>query len=143
MKIEKENETDYKIYLFSIKIDELNLMDDIKEFISKIQKILKLNGFYKVIVCLKEIGCFIKMIRLEDSFYKNTLDLKIERSYEDIYFKTTDYFLVKDLSLVKYLDGVYYGLVDDSFDEILEKVEFGDFVFGYDYLDIINRSYVI
>ena len=143
MKIEKVNETDYKIYLFSKKIDEVNLFDDVGEVVKKLQKLLKLSGFYKVIVCLKDIGCFLRIMRIEDSFYKNTLDLKIEVSDDEVYFKTTDYFLIKDYSIVRYIDGVYYALVDDCFDEILEKVEFGEFVFGYDILDIINKSYVI
>lgn len=128
MKIERVNNTDYKIYYYRDIIEE----KDIKELIKKIQKRLKLNGLYKVIVIKKKIGLFLELKRLEDTFYRNTLDLKIEVRDSNVYFKTTDYFIIKDLSLVKYKDGIYYCIVDDSFDGILEKVEFGDFIFGND-----------
>ena len=81
------------------------------------------------------------MIKLDDAFYKNTLDLKIEIRDEDIYFKTDDYFKIDNLSKVVYLDGMYYCIIDDSFEEILEKVEFGSFVFG-DEINL-NRGFVI
>ncbi len=132
MKIEKINETDYKIYYYKNKLDEKSLYNDIKELIKKIQKKLKLNGFYKVIAINKKVGLFIELKRLEDAFYKNVLDLKIEIKDDNIYYKTTDYFLIKDLRDIRYKDGMYYCIVDDDFDEILEKVEFGDFVFDLD-----------
>ncbi len=132
MKIEKINETDYKIYYYKNKLDEKSLYNDIKELIKKIQKKLKLNGFYKVIAINKKVGLFIELKRLEDTFYKNVLDLKIEIKDDNIYYKTTDYFVIKDLRDIRYKDGMYYCIVDDDFDEILEKVEFGDFVFDLD-----------
>ena len=72
---------------------------------------------------------YIELKRIGDSFYKNTLDLKIEVIDSNVYYKTTDYFIIKNLSNIRYKDGMFYCVVDDSFDEILEKVEFGDFVF--------------
>ncbi len=134
MKIQKLNNTDYIIYIFS----RLEL-EKIKETIKSIQKRLKLNGFYKLLVIDKSIGTFIKLTKLENAFYKDTLDLKIEKVDCDVYFKTDDYFIIKDISHVMYNDKEYYGLVDDSFDKILEKVEFGDFVLDID----INKCYVI
>lgn len=136
MKIRKLNDTDYIIYLFS-RLEK----DEIKNKIKSIQKRLKLSGFYRVKIVNKNIGCFIKLIKLDNSFYKDTLDLKIEEVDEDIYFVTSDYFTVKEFYTIMYYDGMYYCLVDDSFDKILEKVEFGDFVFSND----INKSecYVI
>ncbi len=128
MKIEKLNESDYKIYYYK-SIDNKILYDEVKSIIRKIQKRLKLNGFYKVIVINKNIGLFIQLKRVEDSFYRNTLDLKIEVKDLDVYYKTSDYFVIKELSNIKYKDGMYYCIVDDSFDGILEKVEFGDFIF--------------
>jgi len=128
MKIEKINDTDYRIYCYGV-VEDNNLYDSIKKLIKKIQKRLKLSGFYKVIAINKNIGLFMELKRLEDSFYKNAVDLKIEIKDLDVYYRTTDYFMIKDLSHIKYKDGMYYCIVDESFDGILEKVEFGDFVF--------------
>lgn len=132
MKIENINERDYKIYYYKNRFDEKSLYDDIKELIKKIQKKLKLNGFYKVIAINKNVGLFLELKRLDDSFYKNILDLNIEIKEDNIYYKTADYFVIKDLHDISYKDGMYYCIVDDDFDEILEKVEFGDFVFDID-----------
>ena len=125
MKIENINERDYKIYYYKNRLDEKSLYDDIKELIKKIQKKLKLNGFYKVIAINKNVGLFLELKRLDDSFYKNILDLNIEIKEDNIYYKTEDYFIIKDLHDISYKDGMYYCIVDDDFDEILEKVEFG------------------
>ena len=139
MKIKKLNETDYVIYLCNRDLDNVN--DEGKDLIKRIQKLLKLKGFYRVIVVSKSIGLFIRLIKLDDAFYKNTLDLKIEIRDEDIYFKTDDYFKINNLSKVVYLDGMYYCIVDDSFDRMFEKVEFGSFVF-VDEINL-NRGFVI
>ena len=128
MKIEKLSESDYKIYYYK-NIDNKAIYDEVKELIKGIQKRLKLKGFYKVIVINKNIGLFIQLKRVEDSFYRNTLDLKIEVKDLDVYYKTEDYFVIKGLSNIKYKDGMFYCVVDESFDKILEKVEFGDFIF--------------
>ena len=127
MKINKINDTDYKIYYYK-DVDHKSLYDEVKEIIKRIQKRLKLKGLYKVIVINKEIGLFIELRRLGDTYYKDNLDLKIEFKDSTIYYKTTDYFVIKGLSDISYKEGFYYCIVDDSFDEILEKVEFGDFV---------------
>lgn len=128
MKIERLNESDYKIYYYK-NIDDKALYDEVKELIKGIQKRLKLKGFYKAIVINKNIGLFIQLKKIEESFYKNTLDLKIEIKDLDVYYKTEDYFVIKGLSNIKYKDGMFYCVVDESFDKILEKVEFGDFIF--------------
>lgn len=142
MKIQKLNNTDYKIYFYQYE-EGKSLYDDCKDVIKKLQRRLKLKGFYRVLVFPSKLGLFLQLIKLEDSLYKNILDLKIEIKEENIYFKTKDYFLIKDYSPINYIDGEYYCIVDESFDEILEKVEFGEFVFGYDIYNLLDNSYVI
>ena len=142
MKIQRINNTDYKVYFYQYKEEE-SLYEDCKSLIKKLQKRLRLKGFYKVIIFPSKIGLFFQLIKVEDSLYKNILDLKIEISADDVYFKTNDYFLIKDFSPIRYIDGEYYCIVEESFDEILEKVEFGEFVFGYDIYDLLDSSYVI
>ena len=136
MKIKKLSDTDFQIYLCG------NIYDT-KEIIKQVQKLLKLQGFYKVVVVFKDIGIFLKLIKLDDSFYKDTLDLKIENRDEDIYFKTDDYFIISNLSRILFLNGKYYGLVDGSFDEILEKVEFGEFILDSDMKDVFSKGFVL
>ena len=143
MKIERINDKDYNIYYYEHIISNDNLNERVKELLKKLQRKLKLNGFYKVIVINKEIGLFFQLIHINDSFYKNNLDLKIDISNSNIYYKTKDYFIIKNSSNILYYDGYYYCVVDKSFDNILEKVEFGEFIFEEDILDIKNKTYVI
>lgn len=144
MKIEKVSDTDYKLYIYNCKIDEKNINEEIKFIVKKFQRRLKLKGFYKVLTSLKRYGLFLELKKIEDSFYRDTLDLRITLSDDlDVYFKTTDYFVVEKMNTIKYFDKYYYALVDDSFEEIIEKVEFGDFVFGLDVDEMLNSSVVI
>lgn len=129
MKIDKIGPNDYQLYIY--KYNKELSEQEVRELLKKIQDKLKLKGFYRVIVCNKKIGTFIELLKIEDSYYKRVLDLKIIiENEEEVYFKTEDYFLIKELNSIKYNDKYYYGLVDDSFDKILEKVEFGEFIFG-------------
>lgn len=144
LKIERTSDNDYKLYIYSKIIDKDNFATEVKELVKNIQKKLKLNGFYKVTACFKTCGLFLHLVKIEDSFYKNSLDLRVVMEDDlDIYFKTKDYFILKDINTVKYFEDYYYGLVDDSFDGIIEKVEFGDFVFGSDITELLNKSNVI
>lgn len=129
MKIDKIGPNDYQLYIY--KYNKELSEQEVRELLKKLQDKLKLKGFYRVIVCNKKIGTFIELLKIEDSYYKRVLDLKIIiENGEEVYFKTEDYFLIKELNSIKYNDKYYYGLVDDSFDKILEKVEFGEFIFG-------------
>lgn len=129
MKIDKIGPNDYQLYIY--KYNKELSEQEVRELLKKLQDKLKLKGFYRVIVCNKKIGTFIELLKIEDSYYKRVLDLKIIiENEEEVYFKTENYFLIKELNSIKYNDKYYYGLVDDSFDKILEKVEFGEFIFG-------------
>lgn len=144
MKIERISETDYKLYIYSIEISQDNNTEGIKKTIKKMQKKLKLKGFYKVIACYKEFGLFLQLIKLDDSFYHNTLDLRITYDDDlDIYFKTKDYFILDKVNTIKYYDNFYYGLVDNCYDWLIEKVEFGEIIFGYDINELLDNAIVI
>jgi len=139
MKIERINSNDYIIYYYEKIIGNDVLYEEVKLLLKILQKKLKLNGFYKVIVNNKKIGLFLKLIHIDTSFYKNNLDIKIEINNDIIYYKTKDYFLINDSKEIRYNDEYYYCVVDNDFDKILEKVEFGDFIFEKD----MNKTYVI
>jgi hypothetical protein len=134
MKIEKINSTDYFIY---------DYFSEFQAIIECMKRRLSLSGFYRVLVCSHSLGTFLQIHKLEDSYYHDTLDLKIESSSFPIYFCTKDYFLIQSYSPVYYLEKKYYCIVDDSFDKILEKVEFGDFVFGEEIENCLQKSLVI
>lgn len=139
MKIEKLSDANYKVYIYDINLDDDDLYNEIKNILKKLQKELSLKGFYKVIAFYLKCGLFLDLILLEKTYYRDTVDFKI--IFDDnrkVYFKTKDYFLIDELATIRYYDGYYYGLVDNSFDKLIEKVEFGDFVFNCDDSNMIT-----
>ena len=108
MKIDKIGPNDYQLYIY--KYNKELSEQEVRELLKKLQDKLKLKGFYRVIVCNKKIGTFIELLKIEDSYYKRVLDLKIIiENEEEVYFKTEDYFLIKELNSIKYNDKYYYG----------------------------------
>ncbi len=129
MKIESIGNFDYQIMVCFHFLEENDIISFIKQFLLSFQKKFKLGGFYKVVVFPRFFGLFFQLLEVKDSYYKNGFDYRITFDTEtSFYFRTEDYFVVESCPIIYYYDGVYYGLVDDSFDEILEKVEFGEFV---------------
>jgi len=144
MRIEKTSETDFKIYIYADIMNTDDLLHDTGRFIKSLKKKLHLIGFYKVLVCKKKFGIFIILEKLEDSYYKGALDLKVVVLDElDVYFKTEDYFILKENQNIRFLDSYYYVLIDDYFDFSYDKFEFGDFVFGYDISKLLENNGIV
>ena len=150
MRIEVISDEEFFIFANSLyaKINNYDDKDEIvqavREIISKVRVRLKLRGFYKIIVFINsKVGLFIEGIRLESLDRGNVVDLRVVVYFdEDIYFKTDDYFVIKDVLNIKYYDGYYYCLVKDISD-INKIVEFGEFVYGDYILGLLEKSYVI
>ena len=144
MKIEKTSETDFKIYIYADIMNTDDLLHDTGRFIKTLKKKLHLIGFYKVLVCRKKFGIFIVLEKLEDSYYKGALDLKIVILDDlDVYFKTKDYFIIEGNQNIRFFNHDYYVLVDECFNPSYDKFEFGDFVFGYDISKLLENSGIV
>lgn len=150
MKIEVISNKEWFIFVNSlyIKITNYNNKDEIvsvvKSLIIKLKNRLKLRGFYKIKVYVKEnIGLFIELLKLEDIDRVDGLDLRVIVYFdEDIYFKTDDFFIIFGLPNIRYFNGYYYCLVDDMFD-INMKGEFGEFVYGNEVMNVIDKGILI
>lgn len=144
MNIQIESIDNIKIYVYkNINIEE-DIRSAIKKIINKLKDYLELKGYYKVYVYYRKIGLFLNLIRVEDSLCKEGLDLSLILDDNNlVYYKTTNYSLIKKLNNIKYLDGYFYCIIDDYFDKILEKVEFGEFVFGYGSNKLLKNSLLI
>ena len=144
MKIQIESIDNIKIYVYkNINIEE-DIRSAIKKIINKLKDYLELNGYYKVYVYYRKIGLFLNLIRVEDSLCKEGLDLSLILDDDNlVYYRTTNYSLIKKLNNIKYLDGYFYCIIDDYFDKILEKVEFGEFIFGIGTNKLLRDSLLI
>lgn len=124
--------------------DKEEIIDVTKSIISKISTRLRMRGFYKIKVLVDPaVGLFIEGVQLENLERVNSVDLRVIVYFnEDIYFKTSDYFIISDVSKVRYFDGDYYCLTRDI-PNINKVVEFGEFVYGSSTLKMLyNSSFV-
>lgn len=150
MNIKQVAKDNYKIFInklfFKGSFDEKeNIIDFVKDIILKKRKVLNLRGFYKVLVYVnKKIGMFIDMVKLEDSSYFNNLDLRvIVNNDSEVYFETEDYFFIADGKDIRYLDGKFYLLVDEFFQEKIENEEFGRFIYGEDVINVLANGVIL
>lgn len=141
----------YKIFINKeiTKVVDLNDRDSIikcvKNILYKLKTRLGLNGFYKIKVFPNDkIGLFLEVIKLDDSDYSNSLDLRVVVYMDDkFYFETDDYFVIEKYNDKRYLDGLFYCLVDDFFDETIAMVEFGKFIYGKEVNKVLNNGIVL
>ena len=151
MRIETCGKNNYIIFINSnyVKADIFLIKEElikfIKEFMFKIKNRLNLRGFYKLKVYLNsKIGIFLDVNKLDDIDLTNNLDLRILVLDDvDFYFETDDYEVIKNCNDKRYKDGHFYCIVDDSFDELLEKVEFGRFIYGKEVINLLNNSLIL
>lgn len=135
-----------KYFFKDINVDEKEqIVDFVKEVVLKKRKILNLRGFYKVIVYVnKKVGIFIDITKLEDSSYFNNLDLRvIVNSNSEVYFETEDYFLIEKAKEKYFYNNKFYALIDEEFDNILERVEFGRFIYGEEVINVLANGVIL
>lgn len=144
MKIEFISSNNIKIYVYEQIDDSVDIRDAIKKIVNGLKYELKLNGYYSVYVYYRSVGLFLNLIKINDGLYKDSIDLKIILDDDnDVYFMTKDYSIFEGLNNIRYADGNFYCIVGDYFDKILNKVEFGKFIFGYGTNDLIRNSTLI
>lgn len=151
MKIEVSGKNSYNIFLNRQYIKNVDLtsteeiIDFIKRIIIKHKKKLNLMGFYKVKVFPQDkIGMFVEIDKLDELEFSNNLDLRIVVFSNDVFFyETSDYSLIEDFNEKRYFDGKFYCVVDDYFNDIFSKVEFGRFVYGKEVNNLLNKGKVL
>lgn len=127
---------------FTIKDDVINF---VRDFIVRLKTRLNLRGFYKIKVFPHDkVGFFLDVVKLDDMDMSNNLDLRIIIMSEcDIFFETDNYELINTCNEKRYFDGLFYCIVDDSFDEILEKVEWGRFIYGREVVNLLTKGLIL
>lgn len=151
MKIEITGVKSYKIFINKLYIKNVDLNDRdsitllVKDFLKKMKNKLHLRGFYKVKVFPHQaIGVFLELIQLEELEFSNNLDLRIVVYFDEaFFFETEDYFKISKSSNIRFLDGKFYCLIDDDFDELLEIVEFGRIIYGREVINVLSEGILI
>lgn len=149
MKICFTSNDEFSIFVNSLyfRIKDYNnkeeIISKVKDILLKVKSKLKLRGFYKIkVYCDSRVGIFIDGVRIDDS-NSNVLDLRVIVYLDcEIYFKTDDYFLIKDCKNIRYYRDNFYCLANDISD-INEVIEFGEFVYGDMVLEMLDNSCVV
>ena len=150
MRFELISEEEFTLFINNCykKINDYNDKNEIIKFVKEIflkyKKKFKMMGFYKVTVYLEDkVGIFLDVVKLDAFDSDSSLDLRVIVYYdEDIYFKTDNYFIIKDILNIKFYDGNYYCLVKDIYD-INSVIEYGEFVYGDNISSMLDKIYSI
>ena len=145
MKIEVLDKNNIYIFINSMYISniDLNSKEDIitfvKRLIIKYHKRLNMKGFYKVVVYTnKKVGLFIDALKLDDSLYRSSLDLKIiVNMNEEVYFKTKEYNILPNNKNYYYNNYFYCNV--SNINNIIKIVDYGDFIYGDELYNIKNK----
>ena len=151
MKIEMTGTDNYNIFINKLYIKDLDfkskecINEIVKGILFKLKNRLKLRGFYKVKVFPNDkVGLFLELIKLEDLEFSNNLDLRIVIYFDEkVFFETDDYFVIENCNDKRFLDGCFYCVVDENFDQSLERIEFGRFVYGREVIEVLNKSTIL
>lgn len=151
MKIEIGGKGIYKIfinkeYLRKIDLDNRDsIVKCVKDILCRLKIRLGLSGFYKVKVFPhNKIGLFLEVIKLDESEYSNSLDLRVVVYMDErFYFETADYFIIEKFNDKRYMDGMFYCQVDENIDDIYAMVEFGRFIYGKEVNKVLNNSLIL
>jgi len=137
MKIEfKEEKTIVYLHRYHLSLDDLEKLNkEIKNIFIKLIKNyhLKLNGYLKVeVFCNKIYGYILEIEHLYEDDDFTTTDLKLV-IYDDceFYFKTTDYFLIKNSQEI-YHDSKYFYTNLKYINNLIEIIEFGEILYNLD-----------
>lgn len=151
VRIRKISNEVYEVFINDKLVDDVvydkrdELINYIKDKMTKIKDRINIYGFCKIKVYYKKgIGIFLEVIKFDDSVSTTVLDLRVLiMENEKIYFETEDYEIIKNCNDKRYMDERFYCIVDDSFDLVLEKVEFGNFIYGKDVIKVLNNSKIL
>lgn len=142
MKIELTNEK-IVVYLNNYYFntsDKDKLIREIKDLFIKLIKIYKLSfsGIYKVNLYENKIyGSILEIIKQEELlFSRDLIDIKVSvKKNNDIYLKTSDYFVLANYQNIYYKDNNYYlNILDTS--NYLKLIEFCKIVYNIEKSDL-------
>lgn len=129
MKFQILNSNDIKVFFSGFISSEEEILNCLEKILKNYKNKLQLSGFYQITIYNRKYGLFFLLHKERDSFHSDTFDYRVLFDDEaSIYFQTTDYFAIRNCHFIYYYDEMFYALVDDSFDKLFEKVEFGEFL---------------
>lgn len=133
-----------KITVYTYAIENTDAINDyIKKLILKLKKKYHLNikGFYNInIYTNNKIGMIIDIVKDEDNFFYDLLDLKV-KVYENskVFFKFNDYFLNNKYDFIIFKDNYYIDIDNLNKQDILSMIEFCSLIYGEE-LNKINKE---
>ena len=125
--------------------DIKELTKDIKELFSKLLYYYKieLSGLYEVMIYdNKKYGSILEIIKKEDLFNPNVIDIKLKLFKDkDFYFKTKDYFILSSYNNIYYDNNDYYININ-NIDDINKVIEFGNILYNKKDNYLISKYFI-
>ena len=125
--------------------DIKELTKDIKELFSKLLYYYKieLSGLYEVMIYdNKKYGSILEIIKKEDLFNPNVIDIKLKLFKDkDFYFKTNDFFILSSYNNIYYDNNDYYININ-NIDDINKVIEFGNILYNKKDNYLISKYFI-
>ena len=145
----KIKELDDKIIIY---LRDYFFIDNLKEITIEIKDLfnrlfnyyhIELSGLYEVIIFDNiKYGSIIEIIKKEDLFNKNIIDVKVKLfKNNNFYFKTKDYFIISKYNNI-YYDNNYYYININNIDNLNKVIEFGNIIYNKKDNYLINKKLI-
>ena len=145
----KIKELDDKIIIY---LRDYFFIDNLKEITIEIKDLfnrlfnyyhIELSGLYEVIIFDNiKYGSIIEIIKKEDLFNKNIIDVKVKLfKNNNFYFKTKDYFIISKYNNI-YYDNSYYYININNIDNLNKVIEFGNIIYNKKDNYLINKKLI-
>lgn len=125
--------------------DIKELTKDIKELFGKLLYYYKieLSGLYEVMIYdNKKYGSILEIIKKEDLFNPNVIDIKLKLFKDkDFYFKTNDFFILSSYNNIYYDNNDYYININ-NIDDINKVIEFGNILYNKKDNYLISKNFI-
>ena len=102
---------------------------------------IELSGLYEVIIFDNiKYGSILEIIKKEDLFNKNIIDVKVKLfKNNNFYFKTKDYFIISKYNNI-YYDNNYYYININNIDNVNKIIEFVNIIYNEKDNYLINKN---
>ena len=104
---------------------------------------IKLSGLYDVYAYEnKKYLTILEIIKKDDLFNSNIIDLKIKLFKNDkFYFRTKEYLILNKFNNI-YYDKEFYYIDINNIDNIIKVIEFGDIIYNKKDNYLINKTLI-
>ncbi len=128
-------------------LEKEDVVKEVKQIFLKLIKYYKLNmsGVYNVLVYENaKYGIILEIEKTSELLFNpDLIDIKVKIYKDfDFYFKTKDYFILKNYKNIYYENGYFYINLKDITDSLMLIEEFGTIDYNFEKYDLSKKIFI-